>query len=350
MISLLIHWYKKHARNLPWRIDSQPYHVWVSEIILQQTQMSRGVDYFQRFIKQFPDVYSLASADEHDVLLLWQGLGYYSRARHMHTAAQQIVNQFDGKIPDDYEQLRSLKGIGDYTACAILSIAFRKPFAVADGNVLRVVSRMHMIELPVDRKSTVEIIKNEVLAMMQGFCPSDVNQALMELGALVCTHAHPDCYHCPFSSSCKAFASQRQNDFPVKRKALPKTMRYFHYFIFIDDADSILLYKREDNDIWKGLYEFPLIETESSEAIQVVKLKKMFAFLKKEKFDNPQFVFNKVHILTHQYINSFFYKVQIKSKHVHDASLYVKTSFSRLKNYPIHNLMKWAVSSINEKV
>ena len=255
----LLGWYQENRRSLPWRDTKDPYKIWISEIILQQTRVSQGYDYFLRFMERFPDVRVLASASEDEVLRCWQGLGYYSRARNLHRAARQIVEA--GGFPTDYAAIRNLKGVGDYTAAAIASFAYGLPHAVVDGNVYRVLSRVFGVEVPIDTgegKRCFAALARELLP--EGGEGADYNQAVMDFGAMLCVPKNPACGECPLGGSCMAYAQGRVADFPVKSRKLSVSTRYFHYF-YIQAGGEIALFRREGNDIWKGLYEPMLVET-----------------------------------------------------------------------------------------
>ncbi len=344
---LLINWYRINARNLPWRNNPLPYNIWVSEIILQQTQMSRGVEYYQRFIQKFPEVTSLASADEHDVMLLWQGLGYYSRARNMLATAKEIVDKFNAVFPDKYEELISLKGIGDYTACAILSIAYNKPFIVTDGNVLRVISRLFAIQTTVDNRQTVSMIKEIARKIMQEQNPAFFNQALMELGAIICKPKNPDCFLCPVSSHCRALRKGIQKSLPIKKIKPFKKIRYFHYFIFYESG-AVFLCQRKENDIWKNLWEFPLIETKSKRKPSEVQFEDNFQV--KSINRRLSYTFSKKHILTHQTIHAFYYVIPIPDAPRDLVEKFTKANIHDIHSYPVHNLMKWAIIQLSERL
>lgn len=264
----LLCWYDENRRDLPWRDTRDPYIIWISEIILQQTRVSQGYDYFVRFIKRFPNVRDLAEASEDEVLRYWQGLGYYSRARNLHCAAKQVVAQ--GGFPHTYEEIRKLKGVGDYTAAAIASFAFGLPYAVVDGNVYRVLSRYYAVEKPIDTIAG----KKYFLALASELLPrtrtADYNQAIMDFGALQCTPRAPQCEQCPLEEGCLAWKSGKVTGFPVKSRSLSVSCRYLNY-ICIKAEGQFVLFKREADDIWKGLYEPLLIETE-----QPVEVEKLF--------------------------------------------------------------------------
>lgn len=254
---IILTWYASHQRDLPWRNISDPYRIWVSEIILQQTRVVQGYDYYMRFISAFPNVDALAAAAEDEVLKLWQGLGYYSRARNMHAAAKQIVEQ--GGFPKDYEGVRSLKGVGDYTAAAICSFAYHLPCAVLDGNVFRVLSRYFGIKTPIDSttgKKDFARLARELLPEKQ---TADYNQGIMDFGALQCVPKSPDCIVCPLVESCAAFADSTVDLLPVKQHKTKVTERFFVY-LYVSTPEGIWLHRRKAGDIWQGLYECPLLE------------------------------------------------------------------------------------------
>ena len=255
----LLAWYEENRRSLPWRGETDPYKIWVSEIILQQTRVQQGWDYYLRFIETFPYVETLARAPEEQVLRVWQGLGYYSRARNMHAAAQQVMDLHQGQFPSQYEDIRKLKGIGDYTAAAIASIAFGLPYPAVDGNVLRICSRIFGIcddiMLPATRKKITDICRKHIPHDR----PGDFNQACMEFGAVWCTPKNPKCEECPFQSQCYALKQNMVEMLPVKSNKINKRERYFQYEFYIYN-NSTIIEKRTGNDIWRNLYQFPMQE------------------------------------------------------------------------------------------
>lgn len=253
----LLDWYAENKRDLPWRNTTDPYLIWISEIILQQTRVAQGYEYFLRFIKRFPDVASLAAASEDEVMKYWQGLGYYSRARNLHAAAKSMK----GTFPKNYAEVRALKGVGDYTAAAICSFAYDMPYAVVDGNVYRVLSRYFGIDIPIDStegKKTFTALAREMLDKSR---PADYNQAIMDFGAVQCMPQSPNCLFCPLSGSCRALLEGKVQQLPVKQHRTKTTNRYFNY-IYVRMGAHTLIHKRTENDIWKNLFELPLIETE----------------------------------------------------------------------------------------
>lgn len=257
---ILLDWYAREGRDLPWRRTRDPYRIWLSEVILQQTRVAQGMDYYLRFTERFPDVRALAAASEDEVLKLWQGLGYYSRARNLHAAARTVVGRFGGVFPVTPDEVRSLPGVGDYTAAAVCSAARDVPCAVVDGNVYRVLARLFDIDLPIDtaagRRAFAELAR-ELLDERQ---PGRYNQAIMDFGALVCTPAQPRCGACPLASRCLALGAGSVAGRPVKRGVARVRDRWFSY-LHLEAQGCVALHRREAGDIWQGLYEFPLIET-----------------------------------------------------------------------------------------
>jgi A/G-specific adenine glycosylase len=260
----LIQWYLQNKRDLPWRKNSHPYPVWLSEIMLQQTRVAQGLPYFLRFIKAFPTVNDLAAAPEEKVLHLWQGLGYYSRARNLHATAKQVAFELGGTFPNSYAGLLKLKGIGEYTAAAIASISYGEAVPVVDGNVYRVLSRYFGITTDISSSGA----KKEFTALAATLLPAskaaDFNQAMMEFGALQCVPKSPDCTICIFNDTCVAYNTGRVNELPIKLKKQKVTNRYFNYIVIQDANGRTLINRRGDKGIWHGLYEFPLLETETA--------------------------------------------------------------------------------------
>ena len=256
----IVKWYRQHARDLPWRRTQDPYHIWLSEIMLQQTTVKQGTDYYLRFLEKFPDIAALATASQSAVLKQWEGLGYYSRARNLHATAQHIHNNLAGNFPTEYAEIIKLKGIGEYTAAAIASFVYGLPYVVVDGNVLRVMSRLYGITDPVDVTTTKKTIKGLAQALLEQQDPAEFNQAIMEFGALNCTYKNPDCPHCPLRKDCKAYQKDLVAQLPVKSKKIKKRKRYFVFHLIIDKNDQVLIEQRGPKDVWQGLYQLPLVE------------------------------------------------------------------------------------------
>ena len=301
---ILLDWFDEHRRDLPWRNTDDPYKIWVSEIILQQTRVVQGLSYYHNFIRNFPTVKALAKADEAQVLKVWQGLGYYSRARNMHAAAKTVVRDFNGTFPSNYDDIRRLKGVGNYTAAAIASFAFNLPYPAVDGNVLRFTARykglFDNIATAATRKKVTDICREWMPADHAG----TFNQAMMEMGAIQCVPTHPDCEQCPFVGTCYAAIHHCTDTLPVKEKKTNIKDRFFHHLIYLKDNQSIIQ-KRTENDIWKGLYEFPLVETSDSQFDLIAYLKKRNVRTSGE----PQTIFQKDHLLSHQKIHFTFHIV-----------------------------------------
>lgn len=310
----IIDWYKKNKRDLPWRHTKEPYQIWVSEVILQQTRVNQGLAYYYRFLEAFPDIGSLANAPLDKVLKQWEGLGYYSRARNMHEAAIYLCTTYQGKFPPSYKELLSVKGIGPYTAAAIASFCYNEPVAVCDGNVMRVLSRFLGIRTPIDTTQG----KKQLLEAAQMLIPPTkaglFNQAIMEFGALHCKPAQPDCEACPLHTVCHAFAKKCVRELPVKAGKKKLRVRYLYYML-LDDGKHIIVQQRSGNDIWKQLYELPLIETERPISRQV--LQRAFAALPVYKPESD--IWQKTgkpikHVLSHQLLHIYFIEVRMAVK------------------------------------
>lgn len=304
----LVNWYTRHKRDLPWRHTTDPYLIWLSEVILQQTRVKQGMPYYLAFAGRFPTVQALAEANEKDVLRLWQGLGYYARARNMHQTAKIVSGHYNGQFPASYAGLLALRGIGPYTAAAIASFAFREPVAVLDGNVFRVLSRLLGIDTDIAShagKREFSTLANELLDVRQ---PDSYNQAIMEFGAMLCTPASPQCMFCPFQSECVAFLSGRQDELPVKSRKLNTKTRYFHYLIFIHE-EQIAMKERAAKDIWRGLYDFHLLEAD-----QLLSTDELLARLEPQIAGEFTLVAESevyTHVLTHQRVYARFWHASV---------------------------------------
>lgn len=302
----IIQWYEENKRSLPWRTTRDPYKIWLSEIILQQTRIAQGLPYYETFIQHYPDVFSLARAPQKQILRLWQGLGYYTRARNLHACARVVVKEYGGVFPSTYQQLLTLPGIGSYTAAAIASIAFHEPVAVVDGNVFRVLARVWGIDQDINSPKTKAYFfqrANELIVQHQ---PDVFNQALMEFGALQCTPRNPDCSVCPVAKQCVANRHHLQHLLPVKIKKQKVRKRYFTY-ILVEEAGRFIMRKRDAGDIWHGLYDFLLVETSKPvKAEQVVRLDNALTRLKIQSV-SPVYK----HILSHQHLMARFIHGQL---------------------------------------
>ncbi|WP_163539987.1 A/G-specific adenine glycosylase [Gracilibacillus sp. YIM 98692] len=256
----LIQWFEKEQRSLPWREDQDPYKVWVSEIMLQQTKVDTVIPYFQHFVQLFPTLEALADAEEQKVLKAWEGLGYYSRVRNLQSAVREVVGSYDAKVPDDPKQLGDLKGVGPYTKGAILSIAYDKPEPAVDGNVMRVLSRILRIEEDIAKPKTRKTFEAVVRELISKENPSAFNQGLMELGALVCTPKNPSCLLCPVQEHCQAFHDGVEKNLPIKTKNKKHKQQSYFALVIEDDAGNILLEQRPNDGLLAQMWQFPMIE------------------------------------------------------------------------------------------
>lgn len=309
---LLIDWYETNKRALPWRESSDPYRIWLSEVILQQTRVAQGLPYYEAFVSKYPKVEDLAAAPADEVMRTWQGLGYYSRARNLHACAQQVVELYGGKFPETYEQLLQLKGIGSYTAAAIASFAFKEVVPVVDGNVYRVLARIFGIEADIADAKTKQIFESKAVELISQEHPDAFNQAIMEFGALHCTPHNPLCITCPFQQACVAYRGGLQRALPVKSKKVKVRTRHFYYLLMKDEKERLLVKQRQAGDIWQGLYDFPLIESESPLDTEQLKaaLKTTFGL---DRVTTVEDVAGKTfkHILTHQRIYASFVSISL---------------------------------------
>ena len=332
---LLIEWYHEHKRDLPWRNTNDPYLIWISEIILQQTRVAQGYAYYQRFIERFPNLESLAASEENEVLKYWQGLGYYSRARNLHQAAISV----NGVFPVRYEDILKLKGVGTYTAAAICSFAYNQPHAVVDGNVYRVLSRFFGINEPIDSGKGKKIFASLAHDLLDKVQPALYNQAIMDFGALQCTPLSPDCTVCPFKNRCFAFNHNMVSSLPIKQNKT-KTSERFFYYLLIRDNGNIYLNKRTENDIWKNLYELPLIESNTALAVDDFIRKQEFASIFKENSVVNVRLLNKTkHVLSHRIIYADFYELEAQDIKMDFLSKYTRLNMADLELYPVSRLM-----------
>jgi A/G-specific adenine glycosylase len=340
-------WYLAKKRDLPWRNTSNPYHIWISEVIMQQTRVAQGTSYYNRFIATFPNIQALANADINEVLKVWQGLGYYSRARNLHAGAKFVMSQYDGVLPADYTSLLKIKGVGEYTAAAIGSIAFNLPRPVVDGNVNRVLSRVYGIHDPVNTAVGIKLIKEIALKIVDPENAGLHNQALMEFGALQCVVHHPNCNDCPLSTICYAWNHEEVEMLPTKVKPKKVRIRFFNYVVLLYH-NYIVMKKRSKKDIWQGLYEFPLIET--SHLVDQNKIRKLPEW--ESLFHNIDYQVSNVskihkHQLTHQTINTRFFSIEIKKmpEPLNRDMLLIKKD--ELHRYPVSKLIENYLSTID---
>lgn len=312
--NLLIKWYLQKKRDLPWRNTINPYLIWLSEIMLQQTRVAQGMPYFLSFTTAFPTVFDLAKANEEQVLKLWQGLGYYSRARNLHKTAQFVANELDGIFPDNYKDLLQLKGVGEYTAAAIASFAYNEVVPVVDGNVFRVLSRIFDIETDIAQASAKKEFAALAFELMPKDSPAIFNQAIMEFGALQCVPKSPNCSICVFNESCAALQKKKVDQLPIKSKKLKVRNRYFNYIVASDENENTIIQKRTSKGIWHNLYEFPLIETDKEEDFDCIAEQIQNDFFKGNSIlsvteSNEQSI---VHKLSHQHLYIKFWEVKIE--------------------------------------
>ena len=329
MISIqaeLISWYLINGRELPWRNTKDPYLIWLSEIILQQTRVQQGLPYYLKFSMTYPTVQHLARANEEDVLNLWQGLGYYSRARNMLKTANEITKQLNGQFPQSYQGLLKLKGVGEYTAAAIASFSFDEAVAVLDGNVYRVLSRLFDIDLPIDSGGGKNAFKELAGAFLDRKQPATFNQAIMEFGALHCTPKKPACFQCALSKNCLSNARGTVNLRPVKLKKTKVTQRFFIFSVFLVDEQTIIQ-KRVKKDIWQGMYEFPMEEFDSkSQQSEYLEQNRKNILFQTEEI---------THILSHQRITAFFIFVKPTKEMGFLSSSGIKVHRNQLHRYPV---------------
>lgn len=331
----LLDWYAENKRELPWRETADPYLIWISEIILQQTRVAQGYDYFLRFVRRFPDVVTLAAASEEEVMKYWQGLGYYSRARNLHAAAKSM----NGVFPKTYREVRALKGVGDYTAAAICSIAYNMPYAVVDGNVYRVLSRYFGIDTPIDSAEGKKVFAALAEEMLDKSSPATYNQAIMDFGAIQCTPQSPACMFCPLADSCVALAAGKVSKLPVKAHKTKTSNRYFNY-IYVRMGACTFIHKRTEDDIWKNLFELPLIESDrewtEEEFLQSPAFRSLIA-----AGETPvvrAVVRNVKHVLSHRIIYASFYEVELPEDS-RSFSAYQRIPAGDLEHYPVSKLI-----------
>ncbi len=333
----IINWYRKHKRNLPWRNTSNPYFIWLSEIILQQTRVEQGMPYYIKFTEKFTTIKSLANAPEEKVLKLWQGLGYYSRARNLHATAKIICTQHKGIFPKTHNELIKLKGIGPYTAAAISSFAYNEPQAVVDGNVFRVLARYFGIYTGIDTTDGKKQFSELAQSIINKKSPGEHNQAIMEFGSMQCKPVNPDCENCPVHNSCFAFAKKAVSELPVKTKKTKIRNRYFYYLV-INHKRNFYIKQRTEKDIWKGLYDFPLIETTKKISPEKIVATKEF---RKIIADNNFTILNISaeckHILSHQIITANFIKIETPNSL--KQKIFIAVNNTSFLKYPIPRLV-----------
>jgi len=342
---ILIKWYDKNKRNLPWRSTRDPYKIWLSEVILQQTRVEQGLNYYLKFVERFPTIKKLAAADSDEIYKMWQGLGYYNRADNMMNAAKAIVKDFNGRFPADYDELLNLKGVGNYTAAAIASLAFNISKPVVDGNVFRVLSRLFAIKTPINTsagKKEFELIASKLIS---DHPPAEFNQALMEFGALYCKPKNPDCENCIFKKDCIARQKKEVISYPVKLPKRDIKKRFFYYVLIESDngeGSFFLMKKRDKNDIWKKLYDFPLVEFSNITEPHTA-LNKLLAEinLKSSEYRIVDISDNYKHQLTHQQINAVFIRIFVnKIENIEAENSILLVNKNDITNYPVSRLIE----------
>jgi len=345
MTQILLDWYAKNKRDLPWRRTADPYKIWLSEVIMQQTRINQGLAYYLRFVDKYPDIFQLASAKHNEVYKLWQGLGYYNRADNLMKTAQRIAKEFGGKFPNDYHELKKLPGIGDYTAAAIASLAFKQSYSVVDGNVFRVLSRIYGIQTSINTSQGKKEFTQLATSLLANHPPDLFNQAMMEFGALACTPKAPHCADCPLQNHCYAFVNQAQANFPVKKAKTTVGKRFIYYFVIQttrENSKAYYLKKRQDRDIWKNLYDFPSVERKEAlvDPFDAVPLMSQWGWLENNnyKIGPPSHSF--VHLLTHLRITAYFIPVFLgqDTKGISNNSLLLIPQ-KILNKYPVSQLI-----------
>jgi len=342
----ILEWYQQNKRDLPWRNTKNPYFIWLSEVILQQTRVDQGLPYYLLFIKQYPTIKKLAAASDDDVMKLWQGLGYYNRAKNMLETARIIVKELNGTFPTTYVELLKLKGIGPYTAAAIASFAYNEPKAVVDGNVFRVLSRVFAVAEPINSTKGKQIFAELAQELLDKKHPAQYNQAIMELGATVCKPTTPNCIICVINAKCLAFDQQKMLEFPVKLKKQKPKERFLHFF-FIEQNKKTYLYQRKKERIWHNLFEPPFVEVQTFIEGETIFEKNEVKMLL-GKYFSVERSFSTKHQLTHQTIFAQFWIVQVPSIFTMDSS-YISVEIASISMFAVHRLFDkfWEFYKLN---
>ena len=314
----LMSWYKINSRSLPWRATKDPYKIWLSEIILQQTKIKQGLPYYKKFIKSFPTIFDLARSKEENIYKMWQGLGYYSRAQNLHLTANRIVNEYDGTFPNSHDELKGLRGIGDYTASAIASICFDIPEAVVDGNVFRFLSRFYGIKTPIDSKKGFDTFKIKANKLMKGHSPGDFNQALMDFGSICCKPLSPSCKNCVFSKKCYAHKNKKVEFYPIKKGKIKIKTRFFNYLVFNNSKNQTVLEQITSKGIWYKLYQFPMIESKKILKEPTGEFQEIINKYSKETPSSINSIFKNPieHKLSHQKLIIQFWRVRLSDNSI----------------------------------
>lgn len=343
--ALLLKWNAgQNKRQMPWKGEKDPYKIWLSEIILQQTRVEQGLDYYHRFTEKFPDIHRLAKAKDALVFKLWEGLGYYTRCRNLLATARYISSKLGGKFPSIYEEIKALKGVGPYTAAAISSFAFNLPYAVVDGNVFRVLSRVFGIDKPIDSTDGKKYFTQLAEELLDKKQPGKYNQAIMDFGAIVCKPASPLCSACVFQNQCVAFLEDKVGMLPVKEKKIKIKKRWFYYLV-VEYRDEIAIRQRTGKDIWNQLFEFPIIEKSGENPVEnILKEAERIGWLPKSKYEVIAISPLYKQQLSHQLIAGQFIRIDLKKKLIaNDNRIWIKTSqlkkfaFPRLINHYLDN-------------
>jgi len=342
----LIVWYLENRRELPWRNTTNPYNIWLSEIMLQQTRVAQGLPYYLKFCESFPKIENLANASEEEVLKLWQGLGYYSRARNLHTTAKYVSEELSGVFPTSYKELLKLKGVGDYTASAIASICYNEATAVVDGNVYRVLSRVFNIDTPINSTQGIKEFKLLAQQLIDSKIAGNYNQAIMEFGARYCMPQNPDCTNCIFNDKCLAFQKKKVKELPIKLKKTKTKNQYFNYIVMISEKNTTIINQRNQKGIWQQLYEFPLIETKSEiDYDQLVRLEAYKDLASKYEISSIS-LYNEtsiVHKLSHRNLHTLFWIAEVPQ--LSKESIDVDT----VTEYPVPVLIQNFISDFFQK-
>lgn len=342
--NILIYWYLQNKRDLPWRKSKDPYFVWLSEIILQQTRIAQGMSYYLKFVDAFPTVNDLAKAEESTVLKLWQGLGYYSRARNLHFSAKYISKELNGAFPNTYKEILKLKGVGDYTASAISSICFNEPQAVVDGNVYRVLARYYGISTPINSTKGIKEFKNLAQSLIDESQPGVFNQAIMDFGSIQCKPQNPDCSVCPLNSACVAFEKNSIQDLPVKEKKIKIKKRFFDFLVIITQEDKTILQERKGKGIWQGLYQFPLVESDKELSNEELFSNAGFQSIVPQKSKIKLFNQDRIiHKLSHQHLYTRFWIIKSQNSHLADIP------WEELNKYPVPVLISNFLEKFNRE-
>jgi A/G-specific adenine glycosylase len=339
----VLEWYAENKRELPWRHTTDAYKIWLSEVIMQQTQISRGTEYYLKFVESYPTIHDLAEAEEQEVLLLWQGLGYYSRARNLLFTAKTIVQNFKGVFPSDYKELIKLKGIGDYTASMIASVSFSKSYAAIDGNVLRFISRFEGIEEAINTREGKERIRKFAQNHIIRNNPGDFNQAMMEFGATVCTKHKPQCNNCVFKSDCHAFQYEKTDVLPYKLSSSKKQKIYIDYFVILNEEKTEIILQQKQSGFWKNLYEFPNVYSKRKASIKTT-VSSFFRSNKELKKNNILKSSEAIkHVLSHRELFIrfivFFAKEFGEVNEINETEI-VKVNLAEIDSYPFPNPIK----------